>query len=241
MKATLIDLFTSKKFLAALTAVIVYVAGRFGFDVDTDTLDRIFAAFLVYIGAQSIADAGKSAEVIRERGLRERGQIAAARFESDDVLDRKLEAKVKAKYGGAAMVLVLLAITIGGTAPACATVRERATVGVGAMLDCQDDNLRAGVDELLPLATQAVLAAVSGDGRHVDTAPIRAAARALKSDLGRCALASAIAILATPRKPDPDAPMAAGLEIDPDALRAALESVRPELGGVTFRTRAGVL
>lgn len=61
MKSVLIDLFTSKKFLAALTAMIVYIAGRFGFDVDTAVLDRIYAALLVYIGAQGIADNGKSA------------------------------------------------------------------------------------------------------------------------------------------------------------------------------------
>jgi hypothetical protein len=61
MKNALLDLFTSKKFLAALTAIIVYIAGRFGFDVDTSVLDRIFAALLVYIGAQGIADNGKSA------------------------------------------------------------------------------------------------------------------------------------------------------------------------------------
>ena len=61
MKSVLLDLFTSKKFLAALTAIVVYIAGRFGFDVDTAVLDRIYAAFLVYIGAQGIADSGKSA------------------------------------------------------------------------------------------------------------------------------------------------------------------------------------
>lgn len=64
MKNALLDLFTSKKFLTALTAIIVYVAGRFGFDVDTAVLDRIYAALLVYIGAQGIADHGKSAAQI---------------------------------------------------------------------------------------------------------------------------------------------------------------------------------
>ena len=65
MKRVLLDLFTSKKFLTALTAIIVYIAGRFGFDVDTAMLDRIYAALLVYVGAQGLADAGKSAEVVR--------------------------------------------------------------------------------------------------------------------------------------------------------------------------------
>jgi hypothetical protein len=64
MKNALLDLVTSKKFLAALTAIIVYVAGRFGFNIDTAVLDRIYAALLVYIGAQGIADNGKSAAQI---------------------------------------------------------------------------------------------------------------------------------------------------------------------------------
>jgi len=136
-----------------------------------------------------------------------------------------------------AITLTILALS---TLPACDTARDLATVGVGAMIDCQDDNLRAAVEELVPLATQAVLAAVSGDGRHVDTARIRAAASALKSDLGRCALATAVAILSAPRTPKPGAPQSAGLEVDGGALRAAFEQVRGELGGVTFRTSAGV-
>jgi len=61
MKNALIDLFTSKKFLTALTAIAVYIAGRFGFNLDTSVLDRIYAALLVYVGAQGIADVGKSA------------------------------------------------------------------------------------------------------------------------------------------------------------------------------------
>lgn len=61
MKQALLDLFTSKKFLAALTAILVYVAGRVGFDIDPSTLDHIFAALLVYVGAQGVADHGKSA------------------------------------------------------------------------------------------------------------------------------------------------------------------------------------
>jgi hypothetical protein len=64
MKQALIDLFTSKKFLAVLAAIVVYIAGRFGFDVDPASLDRIFAALMVYVGAQGIADHGKSAAEI---------------------------------------------------------------------------------------------------------------------------------------------------------------------------------
>jgi hypothetical protein len=58
------DMVTSKKFIASILAILVYIAGRFGFDLDSDTVDRIFAALLVYVGAQGVADSGKSAALI---------------------------------------------------------------------------------------------------------------------------------------------------------------------------------
>lgn len=64
MKTAILELLASKKFLAVLTVIVVYIGGRFGFDVDTAVLDRIYAALLVYIGAQGIADFGKSAAQI---------------------------------------------------------------------------------------------------------------------------------------------------------------------------------
>jgi hypothetical protein len=64
MKRALIELLTSKKFLAASAAVLIYVVGRSGLAIDPDTLDRIFAALMVYVGAQGIADVGKGAAVV---------------------------------------------------------------------------------------------------------------------------------------------------------------------------------
>jgi acid phosphatase family membrane protein YuiD len=58
------DLLSSKKFVAMLVAIAVFVAGRFGLDVDPATLDHVFAALLVFIGAQGIADHGKEAAKI---------------------------------------------------------------------------------------------------------------------------------------------------------------------------------
>lgn len=60
------DLLSSKKFVAMLVAIAVFVAGRFGLDVDPATLDHVFAAILVYVGAQGIADNGKSAALIAD-------------------------------------------------------------------------------------------------------------------------------------------------------------------------------
>jgi hypothetical protein len=66
MKAVLYEMLTSKKFLTAVGAGIVWVAGRWGLNIDPSTLDHIFAALLVYVGAQGVADNGKSAALISE-------------------------------------------------------------------------------------------------------------------------------------------------------------------------------
>lgn len=68
MKQALFEMITSKKFLAAAAAGIVWVAGRWGFQIDPATLDHIFAALLVYVGAQGAADVGKSAALISKGG-----------------------------------------------------------------------------------------------------------------------------------------------------------------------------
>lgn len=234
MKTVLLDLFTSKKFLAAVSAVAIYVAGRFGFQLDPAVLDRIFAALLVYVGAQGVADAGKSAALIRSAAP---GLHQLAPRVSPDI------SQIQKSTIGGPVAALCLGLGVGAFAlqSGCATARDRATVGAAALIDCEADHLRAGVAELVPLATQAVLAAISGDGRHVDTAPIRAAAQALRSDLGRCALATAIAILATPTRPTSSGLAAAALKVDSGELLAAFESVRGELGGSAYKTSAGVL
>jgi hypothetical protein len=64
MMQTVKDAFSSKKFLAFLGALIVYVAGRWGFNVDPAALDRVLALTGAYLGAQGLADVGKSAAVV---------------------------------------------------------------------------------------------------------------------------------------------------------------------------------
>lgn len=125
--------------------------------------------------------------------------------------------------------------------PSCATARDHAATGVGALIDCEAPNLKAAVSELVPLAEQAVLSAIGGDGK-VDTSKLRAAAHGILGDLGRCALASAIAILAAPSASSGNTVIAVRpLVPDPGALRAAFESVRGDWGGASYQTRAGVL
>lgn len=181
MKATLLDLFTSKKFLAALAAVIIYVAGRFGFDVDPAALDRIFAALLVYVGAQGVADAGKSAAQVRATA-----DVAAAEMTKGGPLS--------APPSGLAKVVALLVVLglAGSTQLACATVRPVAGNAVTAELDCTSAALVSTVKSLGNAAEVYLASKIAGDGRTVDTSAIKADLKALGSQAWSCALSVAL-------------------------------------------------
>ena len=59
MKKALKDLFASKKFLAALTGGIIWVAGKVGFGLSAATVGPVGALLAVFIVGQGIADTGK--------------------------------------------------------------------------------------------------------------------------------------------------------------------------------------
>lgn len=61
MKKTLAELFSSKKFIVAVAAVVAYVISRAGFDVSQDEAEKVLLFVGVLIGAQGAADFGKAA------------------------------------------------------------------------------------------------------------------------------------------------------------------------------------
>lgn len=137
---------------------------------------------------------------------------------------------------GAVIGVVLLQIFVV-LQPACGA-RQRATAATEAFIDCQGSDLATAVSELVPLAEQALLVAIGGTG-HIDTGQLKAIAAPLKSNLGRCALAAAIAALATPTAETPGAPAAARLTVDGPALKGAFSAVRGELGWPAARLAGG--
>lgn len=60
------SIFRSKKFQAAIVAVIVAVAARAGFQLDAGMIGILISPFLVYIGGQAVADNGKEAATIQK-------------------------------------------------------------------------------------------------------------------------------------------------------------------------------
>lgn len=125
---------------------------------------------------------------------------------------------------------LLLVLVIGGAAltTACATARPRATAGYGALLDCTAP-ARAPVVHDLGVALQDYARRyISGDGKTIDLAKLKADALALKGEvLGSCGLVTALAILATPKA---EAARSLLAEPGPEQWREALEVVRAELG-----------
>jgi len=217
MKSTLLDLFTSKKFLAALAAVVIYVAGRFGFDVDAAALDRIFAAFLVYVGAQGIADNGKAA-----------AQIAAATVVPSSSSAKQLIGPV------AVLALVVLGFGAAAALPSCAAVKgEVANVGT-AIVDCVKAAPGPIEALLVELASDAI-AAVMGTGA-VDWTALEARAEGQGATTGGCAFAEFVH-----GRPASSASSVQSLMAGPDPAIAALEQLRAHVGGVQWSTPGGVL
>ena len=64
MKKALAALFSSKKFLVMITAIVAYILARVGWDVDPGKIDSLLGVVAVYLGAQGIADHGKEAALV---------------------------------------------------------------------------------------------------------------------------------------------------------------------------------
>ena len=232
MKNPLLELFTSKKFLAALTAVAVYLAGRFGFDLDTAVLDRIYAALLVYVGAQGVADVGKSA-----------AKINAASISAPSALGT---VTIPRSPGLAGTAVPLLAVLLLGGAAAMATgcTAAQRTTAEHALWDCTSSQRAAFVTAATPLADSAIAKATNPDG-SLDDAAIKAlfAGANLKSEAGTVLACLAIETL-TARAAAPAlsartaaaaSPLGVSAQTALDALRAA------QFPGATFRTSAGTI
>lgn len=192
MKTTILDLLTSKKFLAALSAIILYLAGRFGFQLDPAALDRIFAALLVYVGAQGVADVGKSAALIHaDAPSNDNTQVTVTNVANTP------------SGGGLATAAMLVAVLFGGlvTAPGCAswdTVKADTSAVAHGAVACAKADVPAIKALGLQLTTEALVSALGGHG--VPWAQLEleaeAGAKAQGVAVGSCAFGQLIADLA---------------------------------------------
>jgi hypothetical protein len=114
-----------------------------------------------------------------------------------------------------------------------------------AAIDCTETEARSeAVKVLTPVVTSLVVSATSPDGKSIDTGSLKSAlsgANAMTEAgiLLSCAAKQAFAILLAPSKVERGAPAAAGLELDPAAVRRADAEVMSAIApGVAFTVEA---
>jgi hypothetical protein len=235
LKQTFRDILTSKKALATATAILVYITGRFGFAVDPTVLDRIWQALLVYVGAQGVADLGKSAALAR----------SPASSPAITVSGGGGGGAGSAAAAVAALALVMLAIGGAASLTACtaaqrAELRQDTAAGVVAFLGCEGAHFDAAV---LADAKAALAGKVSGWITGSTPGELEALERKMlaelepvRSDLFRCAVADGLnAALAAASSPAAPAASSAAPRL---AALAAPRSVDVAMVGAAFALAA---
>lgn len=133
-------------------------------------------------------------------------------------------------YGLYWITVGALVLVAGGMLVTGCGARPRIAAGVGAFLDCESPHVDAQMlADAKVVATSAIGKWISGSGT-IDTAGLKADAAPLKSDLMRCAMDAAIAVLTTPVPEQVGAPQSAAMAVDAAQVRAAWSSVRGGLG-----------
>lgn len=137
---------------------------------------------------------------------------------------------------GTLVTLALLTLAFGHLA-CSSSMKQRGVATAGAALDCEVEDLRPLIQELVPLATNYVKSLLSPDGRSIDTTSLRKAWQTIKTDQGRCALAAAMEAMATPGAPGT---ASAALVADSAELHRAFAVVRQDHGWGDTRTAKGL-
>lgn len=158
-------LFSSKKFLTALVALLVSAGAKFGLQLDNELVMSIVGLFAIVIGAQGAADVGKEkAKIDSQRGLSRLWVIA---------------------------ILALLGsvwLNIG-----CGATAKRLAKQAGKLvIDCTAENSTTLSREFGPTVDALLRVATLPDGR-MDWSIIKEAAKSFGLDTGGCVLANAIA------------------------------------------------
>jgi hypothetical protein len=119
------------------------------------------------------------------------------------------------------------------------TQRGEARAVIGQVVDCTKGKAKDISEQLGPVLEHELVNAIDGSGK-VDWSPIEDLSKKFTSDVGGCALATAVAHLVHPPPPSPDAPQSAPLDVDTSALLQAWTAQRAaSYGGQSFHTPAG--
>lgn len=164
-------LFSSKKFLTALVALLMSAGAKFGLQLDNELVMSIVGLFAIVIGAQGAADVGKETAKIH--------------------VDNQ---KGFSRLWVMAIIALLSAVwlTIG-----CGATTKR--LG-GVVIDCTTENSTTLTREFGPTVDALLRVATQPDGR-MDWSIIKAAAKSFGLDTGACVLANAIAGITSQQTP----------------------------------------
>ncbi len=126
-------------------------------------------------------------------------------------------------------------VVIMALAVSCAGTRPRVAAGSEAFIDCMAPDVADSLPDLVPLAKSALMRWISGTG-ELDASGIKADMAKIKGNLGKCALATAIAILSEPVPAGLTARTSSGPQ-----LGAAFQAARRELSWAPIHTANGVM
>lgn len=156
-------LFSSKKFLTALVALLMSAGAKFGLQLDNELVMSIVGLFAIVIGAQGAADVGK--------------ETAKIHVDSQKGFSHLWIMAIIALLGA-----VWLNLGCGATAKRLG----------GVVIDCTTENSTTLTREFGPTVDALLRAATQPDGR-MDWSIIKSAAKSFGLDTGACVLANAIA------------------------------------------------
>lgn len=206
-------LFSSKKFLTALVALLVSAGAKFGLQLDNELVMAIVGLFAIVIGAQGAADVGKE----------------TAKIHTD-------AANGSPQQKGFSRLWVMALLALAGAVwlnVGCGATTKRLK---GVVIDCTTENSTTLTREFGPTVDALLRAATQPDGR-MDWSIIRAAAKSFGLDTGACVLANAIAGITSQQTSG-----ASAMSTSPLRTREEFRALSVELfDGHTFRTANGDL
>lgn len=200
------QMLTSKKFLATLLSIVVWVGARLGWNVDYDTLLGVVSPLWLFILGQGLADTGKEKAVVEAKAAMD---LDGARF--DRVANRgnwqagRINCEMAAGIVAVGIgVVALVAMLLGG----CGPLKKAGEADARHAIDC-------GKAQIVPTSAKLV-SGIEAIVMGVDGAPDRTALLdtlvAGAEDATACALKAAAIDLAERLTPGPDAPKVEGQE-----------------------------
>lgn len=133
------------------------------------------------------------------------------------------------------VVFAWIGIVVMALAVSCAGTRGRVATGSEAFIDCMAPDIADSLPDLVPLAKSALMRWIGGTG-EVDASGIKDDMAKIKGNLGKCALATAIAVLSDPAPAGLSARASSGPQ-----MGAAFQAARRELGWAPIHMANGVM